>query len=137
MLVALSLVMLVIVPQTAHAQQEPKEFDEVYCDPAIPAPKTAEQAQERGPHCQGTKLDSPDAGLVEKYGVPLLNFMGSIVGLIVTISIVAAGIQYSSAANDPNKIAAARSRITNAVIALVAFLFLYGLLQWLVPGGFI
>lgn len=136
-LVALSLVMFAIVPPVIFAQREVQEFNEVYCDPAIPAPKTAEEAAERGPNCQGTKISSPDAGLMEKYGLPFLNFLGSIVGLVVTISIVAGGIQYSAAADDPTKLAAARARIRNAVIALAAFLFLYGLLQWLVPGGFI
>jgi len=63
--------------------------------------------------------------------------MGSIVGLVVTVSIVVGGIQYSASADDPSRLAAARKRIRNAVIALVAFLFLYGLLQWLVPGEFV
>lgn len=78
-----------------------------------------------------------DCGLVEKYATPFLNFLGAIVGLVVTISIVVGGIQYASSADDPSKVAAAKKRILNAVIALVAFLFLYGFLQWLVPGGFI
>jgi hypothetical protein len=80
---------------------------------------------------------SDDCGLVEKYATPFLNFLGAIVGLVVTISIVFGGIQYASSADDPNKVAAAKSRIVNAVIALVAFLFMYGFLQWIIPGGFI
>lgn len=78
-----------------------------------------------------------DCGLVEQYAIPFLNFLGAVVGLVVTISIVVGGIQYASSADDPQKVAAAKSRIANAVIALVAFLFLYGFLQWVVPGGFI
>lgn len=103
--------------QPAYAA-DPVEFpeDEVQADPSLSA-------------------DCGDCGLVEKYGVPFLNFLGAIVGLVVTISIVVGGIQYSSSADDPKKLAAAKERIRNAVIALVAFLFLFALLQWLVPGG--
>lgn len=77
-----------------------------------------------------------DCNLVTDYGVPILNFLGASVGIVVTISIVAGGIQYASAADDPQKIAAARKRITNSIIGLIAYLFLFGFLQWLVPGGF-
>lgn len=138
-IVVVVLALISLLPgQVAHAdKREVKEFDGHYCDPAIPPPKNAAEAEARGPNCQGTKLGSSDAGLVGKYGIPILNFLGAIVGLIVTISVVAGGIQYAISANDPAALAAARSRVRNAVIALVAFLFLYGFLQWLVPGGFV
>jgi len=97
---------------------DPVEFpeDEIQADPSLSA-------------------DCGDCGLVEKYGIPFLNFLGAVVGLVVTISIVVGGIQYSSSADDPKKLAAAKERIRNAVIALIAFLFLFAFLQWLVPGG--
>lgn len=104
--------------QPAYAG-DPIEFpaDEVQADPSL------------------SSNECVDCSLLEKYGVPLLNFLGAIVGLVVTISIVVGGIQYSSSTDDPKKLAAAKERIRNAVIALVAFLFLFALLQWLVPGG--
>lgn len=77
-----------------------------------------------------------DCNLVRDYGVPIMNFLGAIVGIVVTISIVTGGIQYASSADDPQKVAAAKKRITNSIIALIAYLFLFGFLQWLVPGGF-
>lgn len=132
------LVLLALFPaQLIYAQREVKDFDAPYCDPAIPPPPDEKAAKDAGPHCQGTNLADPDAGLVGKYGIPFLNFLGAIVGLIVTISIVIGGIQYAGSAGDPNIVAEARKRIRNAVLALAAFLFLYGFLQWLVPGGFI
>ena len=76
-------------------------------------------------------------GLIHNYVNPFINFLAIAVGIIVTISIVVGGIQYSASADDPQKVAKAKDRIINAIIALLAFLFLYAFLQWLVPGGFL
>jgi len=75
--------------------------------------------------------------LITDYANPIINFMAGAVGIFITIQIVIGGIQYSTSADDPGKVSAARSRITNAVIALLAFIFLYTFLQWLTPGGFL
>lgn len=64
-----------------------------------------------------------------------INILSAVVGVVVVGVIVFAGIQYSSSAGDPNRVAAAKGRIINAIIALVAFMFLYVALQWLIPGG--
>jgi amino acid permease len=76
-----------------------------------------------------------DCGLVGKYLNPLIDFLAATVGVVVTIGIVIGGIEYSASGGDPQRATAARKRISNAIIALVAFLFLYAFLQWLVPGG--
>jgi len=73
--------------------------------------------------------------LIAKYINPLITLLSALVGLVVTISIVIGGIQYSSSAGDPQAATAAKNRIRNAIIALVAFIFLYAFLQFLVPGG--
>ncbi len=73
--------------------------------------------------------------LVKKYIDPFINVLASAVGVVVTISIVVAGIQYASSNGDPGKMQAAKKRIINAIIALVGFFLLYAVLQWLVPGG--
>lgn len=70
--------------------------------------------------------------LIAKWAI---NILGAIVGVVVLGVIVFAGIEYSSSGGDPNRTAAAKARIVNAVIALVAYLFLYIILQWLIPGG--
>lgn len=73
--------------------------------------------------------------LMVKYIYPLINLLAALVGLAVTISLVIGGIQYGSSAGDPQKVTAAKNRIRNAIIALVTFIFLYALLNFLVPGG--
>jgi len=76
-------------------------------------------------------------GIVGNIVQPAIDLMTAIVGIIIAASIVVGGITYSSAGGDPSKVAAAKKRITNSVIALIAYLFTAGLLQWLVPGGFL
>lgn len=76
-----------------------------------------------------------NCNLIAKYINPLITLLSALVGLVVTISIVIGGIQYSSSAGDPQAATAAKNRIRNAIIALVAFIFLYAFLQFLVPGG--
>jgi len=64
-----------------------------------------------------------------------INILSAAVGIVITAVIVFAGIEYSSSGGDPGRTAAAKSRIVNAIIALVAYMFLYMALQWLIPGG--
>lgn len=59
------------------------------------------------------------------------------VGIIITLSIVISGIQYTSAQGDTNTVTKARMRIFNAVIALLLYVFAFALLNYLVPGGLI
>ncbi|HSX15596.1 MAG TPA: pilin [Candidatus Saccharimonadales bacterium] len=75
--------------------------------------------------------------LISKYINPFVNLLAALVGIGVVISIVIAGIQYGSSAGDAQKVAAAKARIRNAVIALVTFVFLYALLNFLIPGGLV
>ncbi len=64
-----------------------------------------------------------------------INFLSAIAGIIVVGSIVWGAIQYTTAGSDPQKVSAAKNRIFNAVIALMAYIFIFSFLQWLVPGG--
>jgi hypothetical protein len=73
--------------------------------------------------------------LVKTYLNPLINLLSVAFGLIAVISVIMGGIQYSASQGDPQKSAQARSRITNTVVAIFAYLFLYIFLQFLIPGG--
>lgn len=77
------------------------------------------------------------SGLIKKYVNPFIRLLSGLVGVIVIASIIFAGVQYSAAGGDPSKVVAARKRITNAIIALLAYLFMFAFLQWLLPGGII
>jgi hypothetical protein len=65
----------------------------------------------------------------------IVDFLSAGVGIIVIGVVILGGIQYSMAGDNASAITAARQRIINGLIALVAFIFLFGFVQWLIPGG--
>ena len=67
--------------------------------------------------------------------IQVVNFLSAGVILIIIIAITISGIQYSASGDSPDMAKMAKDRIKNAVIALVLYLFMYALLQWIVPGG--
>ncbi len=64
-----------------------------------------------------------------------INMLAAGTGVIIVLMIVLGGIQYSTAGANPQAVNAAKSKIVNAILALLMFLFMYTFLQWLVPGG--
>lgn len=64
-----------------------------------------------------------------------INFLTAGVGLVVTTLVVVGGLQYMTAGGNPQKTQAAIVRISNALIGLVLYIFMFAILQWLIPGG--
>lgn len=79
-------------------------------------------------------LDSSNCGII-RYLEIVVNALSALVGVIVVISIIVAGIQYTMAGSDAQKITAAKGRIRNSIIALLVFIFTYAFLSYLIPGG--
>lgn len=65
----------------------------------------------------------------------VLNFLSAGVGIVVVGVIILGGIQYAMAGDSAEAIGKAKQRIINGLIALLAFIFLFAFVQWLVPGG--
>ncbi len=65
----------------------------------------------------------------------IVNFLSVGVGIVVVGVIILGGIQYAAAGDSPEAVSKAKQRIINGLIALVAFIFTFSFLQWLVPGG--
>lgn len=65
----------------------------------------------------------------------IVGFLSGLVGVVVVGVIILGGIQYSMAGDKAEAVSAAKKRITNGLIALIAFLFIFAFLQWLIPGG--
>jgi hypothetical protein len=82
------------------------------------------------------QANTNECDIVATYINPIISFLSILVGIVIVISVVLGGIQYSASADNPQAVAAARKRIINAVLAGVAFLFLWGFLEFIVPGGF-
>lgn len=75
-------------------------------------------------------------------GNPILDAMFAIIrfltlgaGLVMIGSMIVAGIQYSASKGDPQATAAALKRIANTFGALLLFIFIYAIANWLVPAG--
>jgi len=64
-----------------------------------------------------------------------VNFLSAGVGIVVVGALILGGIQYSMAGGAPEAVTKAKQRITNALIAFAAFIFMFAFLQWLIPGG--
>ena len=75
--------------------------------------------------------------LVKTYLNPIIKFLTYLVGLAVVIGIIVGGIQYIMSAGDPQAAANGKNHIRNAVIAFILYLFLFALLNFLVPGGIV
>lgn len=79
--------------------------------------------------------DAACNSFVDKYINPFIVALTALVGVAAVISIIVAGIQYSASADDPGTVSKAKQRIFNTIIGLVAYLFLFAFISWLVPGG--
>lgn len=65
----------------------------------------------------------------------VINFLSIGVGVVTAAMIIVGGIQYMTSRDNPQAVQAAKSKIFNAVIAIVAYVFVWAFLQWVVPGG--
>jgi hypothetical protein len=91
---------------------------------------------EVGNECNGLSQDKCLASDPIVHDLNLVvNFLSALVGVVVVAVIVLGGIQYSMAGDNPAAVTAAKQRIINGLIALVAFLLMFSFLQWLIPGG--
>lgn len=57
------------------------------------------------------------------------------VGIVGTIGIVIAGIQYMTAKDNASQMANAKTRLIAIAIGLAAYAMIWAFLQWLLPGG--
>lgn len=67
----------------------------------------------------------------------IIRLLSDGVGIVIVLSVVIAGIQYTTSADNPRSVEAAKARLRSAVLALAVFIFAYALLNYLVPGGFL
>jgi hypothetical protein len=80
------------------------------------------------------QLNRDNCGIV-KYLAIFINVLSGVVGVVVTGVIVWGGIEYATSGGDPGKVQAAKKKIYNGIFSLVAFIFTYAFLQYIVPGG--
>lgn len=83
--------------------------------------------------CQGS-LDPDNCGITALIR-QITDALLVLVGIVVVMMIIIGGIQYSAAGSNPQAVAAAKKKISQALFALVMYLFMGAFLQWLIPGG--
>ena len=121
-------------------------FSVVLASAMVPAATYA--APTEGNEEGGSSTASSDAGtdlcegatqrcnhFINTYVNPFIYLLSALVGVVAVISIIMAGVQYASSADDPSTVSKAKTRIFNTVIGLVAYIFLFAFFEYLVPGG--
>ena len=79
--------------------------------------------------CQGK------GGPIEDLFYSIIRCLSVGIGLVLVASIIYAGIQYASSTGNPDQTSAAKKRIQNAFVALIFYLLIFVMIQYLVPGG--
>lgn len=100
----------------------------------LAAPVEAQTAQTASGNTCTVKNDPDTCEAIETID-QILNFMALLVLPICGIILIVAGIQYSTARNEPKVLADARLRIYKVVLAIILFVGLWSFLKWLIPGG--
>ena len=67
----------------------------------------------------------------------MLNVLTGLVGVVAVGVFVYAGILYSSAGSDSNKVTQAKNLIAETAVGLLVYAVLFFVLNWLIPGGII
>lgn len=82
-----------------------------------------------------TKFTGENLSPIVDIAFAIFRFLSAGVGLVVIGSIIVAGIQYSASRGDPQATTASIKRISNSLIALLIYIFMFAIANFLVPGG--
>ena len=89
--------------------------------------------------CKGVStsinVECDDGNPIYSYVTAIVNFIAAGVGIAIVANVMIGGVQYMTSRGNPQNTQAAISRITNAFIALFAFIFLWAFFNWLIPTG--
>lgn len=97
-------------------------------------PPCSDPAVSGGGQCPNAR----NCTVITEYVQPMVDFLAAFVGVAVVIAMIYGGIEYASSGGDPQKAAAGKNRIRNAIGALLLFLFFYTFLRFaLLPGDLI
>ncbi len=84
--------------------------------------------------CLGDDYKGP-GGAIGDMAFALVRFLTYGVGIVITISIIASGIQYATSEGNPETTMAAKGRIQASIVSLIVYVFIFSIVQFLVPGG--
>lgn len=79
--------------------------------------------------------DPAGGGAIVYYLKEILRLVNTLVGAIIILVIIIAGIQYMISGGDPANVKKAKGRLSNAFIALILYMLMFAILNFLIPGG--
>lgn len=84
----------------------------------------------------GEVPNNPDTGgAIIWYLVKILKLLNLMIGGIIMLVLIIAGIQYIVSTGEPANVKNAKNRIVQAMTALLLYLMMFAILNFLVPGG--
>jgi hypothetical protein len=85
--------------------------------------------------CRGEEYPRGQLNPIVDMAFALFRLLAAGVGLVVTGSIIVAGIQYSASRGNPQATQASIARVSNSIVALLIYVFMFTIANFLVPGG--
>lgn len=82
----------------------------------------------------GTGTEAQNTPFIKRINV-YIKWITNGIGIIAVFGLVIAGIQYAAAGDNPSAVTEAKKRMSNIVIGIIIYVFMYGMLQWIIPGG--
>ena len=79
--------------------------------------------------------DASGGGVIITYLKTILKFLSGGVGIVILLMLTIAGVQYMTAAGQPEQVKAAKNRLQNAITGLVLFLLAFAILNLIIPGS--
>ncbi len=102
---------------------------------ALPILASTKTDQGACPAGQVQVTNSGPGGAIIVYLKWVLRLFNLAIGGVIVLVLVISGIQYITSAADPARVKGAKKRIEQAVTALVLYMFMFAILNFLVPGG--
>lgn len=84
--------------------------------------------------CSILPQDICDGGIWGIIGL-VIQILTYAIGVLATVGIVISAVQYTTAGDDPGKVATAKKRMIEIAIGVVAYAFMATIAQFLIPGG--
>jgi hypothetical protein len=97
-------------------------------------------SKDNGGKCEDGSEPAKDSQAIEASGVwgillLVINIMTVGVGILAVAGIVYGSILYTSAGGSPDQVKKARTVIVNVVIGILAYLLMFSVLNFIIPGG--
>ncbi len=67
----------------------------------------------------------------------IIRFVSGLFGIIAVLMVILSGFQYMTSAGSPEAVKKAKSRLANVVLSIIVFAMMFGILNYLIPGGVI